>query len=263
MTTERRVVIVFALLLIALVVNVYMFACCRARSPAEGTSSSTSTSTSTSTSKTLTTPAPAIKLSDDYEVIEIVDLLTAEQCDAIVAAAKAAGMGNAETIDIDNVSGTYTSYNPKFRTSKTVFLPDGRLPEIELLAAQAQTRTGLPRENQEQLQVAHYEVEGEFKDHYDACDASSDVCAKFNHGAGHRVATLLVYLNDDFDGGETVFPRIGKAVRPRKGKGVLFRNTDADEVILYNSLHRASQVTRGEKWICTKWTHPSAFPETI
>ena len=43
-------------------------------------------------------------------------------------------------------------------------------------------------------------------------------------------------------------------------RSVLFRNTDADEVILQNSMHRASQVTRGEKWICTKWTHVKEYP---
>jgi hypothetical protein len=34
--------------------------------------------------------------------------------------------------------------------------------------------------------------------------------------------TLMVYLNDNFDGGETRFPGLGLVVRPRSGMALIF-----------------------------------------
>jgi prolyl 4-hydroxylase len=51
------------------------------------------------------------------------------------------------------------------------------------------------------------------------------------HGQPSRFATILLYLNDDMEGGETEFPRWlnadtseGLKVKPQVGKAVLFYN---------------------------------------
>ena len=194
-----------------------------------------------------------------FAVLEMDGLLTPDQCDRIVAEALRKGLSDAETMDAEN-KATYTSYNPKFRTSRTVFLPDEALPEIELLARVTARIGGLPRRHQESLQVAQYLDGGEFKDHYDTCDEAEDACRKFNLGSGGRVGTLLVYLNDDFEGGETHFPHIDVTVTPKKGKAVYFTSTDGGGAIIHDSLHRANPVRGGEKWICTKWTHVKEYP---
>jgi prolyl 4-hydroxylase len=110
-------------------------------------------------------------------------------------------------------------------------------------------------------QVAHYTAGGKFNAHYDACNSDNAYCDKMNRHAGQRRATLLVYLNDDFDGGQTVFPHIGKTVTPKKGMGILFWNTTAEtDAIIPESMHKGNPVVRGEKWICTKWSHAKAYP---
>lgn len=257
-----KAVIVATLVVIAVIINVYMWICCQSQewalpppsnlshgiiSPiSNANSTSTATGTSTATSKNI-----MAKVSQDkYTVVELPGLLTSEQCDRIVAVAKANGMGNAETID-DKDKDRYSAYNPSVRTSKTTFLRDSMMPELEYLATTVEKLTGLPRDHQEQLQVASYESGGEFKDHYDACDSTAEICTKFNHNAGHRVSTLLVYLNDDYEGGSTVFPVINKVVKPEKGKGVYFVDVDQDENIIKESIHRGEKVF-GTKWICTK-----------
>ncbi|MEQ1566422.1 MAG: 2OG-Fe(II) oxygenase [Myxococcota bacterium] len=50
--------------------------------------------------------------------------------------------------------------------------------------------------------------------------------------------TLVVYLNDGFEGGETEFPELGEVVAPRRGRALLFQ---------HRVLHRASEVRSGEK----------------
>ncbi len=126
---------------------------------------------------------------------------------------------------------------------------------MALLAARL---TGIDASHQEALQVAVYEPRGMFVEHYDACPTMAedpDNCDRMNQGAGQRRATLLVYLNDGFAGGETEFVKIGLKIRPERGKGILFWDTDGDENIIASSMHRGNPVLSGEKWIATKWTH--------
>lgn len=60
-------------------------------------------------------------------------------------------------------------------------------------------------------------------------------------GGGVRsLLTLVFYLNDDFEGGETDFLELGQAVRPRRGMALLFQ---------HRVLHCASPVRSGEKFV--------------
>jgi hypothetical protein len=52
--------------------------------------------------------------------------------------------------------------------------------------------------------------------------------------------TLVFYLNDDFTGGETDFPELGRRIAPRRGRALLFQ---------HRVLHEAGAVTAGEKLV--------------
>lgn len=52
--------------------------------------------------------------------------------------------------------------------------------------------------------------------------------------------TLVFYLNDDFTGGETLFPELDRCIVPRRGRALLFQ---------HRVLHEASGVTSGEKLV--------------
>ncbi|KAL6517627.1 hypothetical protein OROMI_033328 [Orobanche minor] len=58
---------------------------------------------------------------------------------------------------------------------------------------------------------------------------------------GQRVATMLMYLSDGVEGGETYFPQAGD------GDMGLDGHTDP------SSLHGGCEVVAGEKWSATKW----------
>ena len=62
-----------------------------------------------------------------------------------------------------------------------------------------------------------------------------------------------MYLNDDFDGGETEFPNINTNIIPQQGKAVVFINVDSSGNVLPKSLHGGKEVKNGQKWIATKW----------
>jgi hypothetical protein len=59
--------------------------------------------------------------------------------------------------------------------------------------------------------------------------------------AGVRsLVTLVFYLNEDFEGGETDFPELERKIAPRAGRALLFQ---------HRILHEATEVRAGEKLV--------------
>lgn len=59
-----------------------------------------------------------------------------------------------------------------------------------------------------------------------------------------RYFSVVCYLNDDFTGGETVFPGLGYAVTPETGKAIVFPS---------DYLHGSKPVISGEKFVLVSW----------
>ena len=121
--------------------------------------------------------------------------------------------------------------------------------------------TGTDVKSQEELQVVRYKEGGFYKPHYDACNKFTDDCTRLNQGLGPRFITFIIYLNDDFDGGETFFPEINTKVSPKQGKAAIFYDVDEEGEILPKSLHGGLDVSNGEKWICNKWIRLSSLAD--
>jgi hypothetical protein len=69
--------------------------------------------------------------------------------------------------------------------------------------------------------------------------------------ANDRVATAIVYLNDDFQGGTTSFNQLGLTVTPKKANLLYFYYPPGATAHL--SMHSGDVVTSGEKRILTMW----------
>jgi len=59
-----------------------------------------------------------------------------------------------------------------------------------------------------------------------------------SHDGAKRFLILMVYLNDDFDDGETEFPIFGDKIKPEKGKLLMFPP-------MWTYLHRGNPPTNG------------------
>jgi prolyl 4-hydroxylase len=59
-------------------------------------------------------------------------------------------------------------------------------------------------------------------------------------GGVRSLVTLVFYLNDGFEGGETEFPELGQRIEPRAGRALLFQ---------HRILHEATVVRSGEKLV--------------
>jgi prolyl 4-hydroxylase len=66
------------------------------------------------------------------------------------------------------------------------------------------------------------------------------------------MATLIIYLNDDFSGGETTFDFLNIKVKPEKGSALFF-NYDYNTNIKTKSKHGGLPVLEGTKYIITCW----------
>lgn len=131
---------------------------------------------------------------------------------------------------------------------------------LELANARVAATIQLPRQFQEPTNVLHYDPGQEFQPHFDFMDPAEPHFTEQVRQTGQRVVTALIYLNDDFDGGETEFPRLNWRFKGKAGDALMFWNTAADGALEKNSLHAGLPPTRGEKWIYSKWVRDRALP---
>ena len=100
------------------------------------------------------------------------------------------------------------------RTSHQVFLSD-KYPVVQDIYDKLSNIIGIDKDHFEQLQVVRYKPGQLYKEHWDAC-WEKDKCQDFVKRGGNRYATFLLYLNDDFEGGETYFPLRNIKIKPEK-----------------------------------------------
>ena len=71
--------------------------------------------------------------------------------------------------------------------------------------------------------------------------------------SGHRLASMIIYLNDDFEGGKTIFPKLKKIFTPKKGCALFYNYHCFEHPKSYDLLHSGGSVRNGTKYILTKW----------
>eukprot|EP01025_Chloroclados_australasicus_P035645 TRINITY_DN3629_c1_g1_i3.p1 TRINITY_DN3629_c1_g1~~TRINITY_DN3629_c1_g1_i3.p1 ORF type:complete len:365 (-),score=28.26 TRINITY_DN3629_c1_g1_i3:258-1352(-) len=155
------------------------------------------------------------------------------------------------------------------RTSYGTFLHRYSDPIVEGIEERLAKYTKLPVSHQESIQVLRYTYGQEYRAHHDG----------FN-----RYITVVMFLTDVEEGGETVFP-YGKWIDPEMvhsmddatscGKGLLgMKPKKGDAVMFYDkfdngtddksSIHTACPVLKGLKWSAPVWIHLEPFrPEEL
>ncbi|WP_294123013.1 2OG-Fe(II) oxygenase [Sphingomonas sp.] len=122
---------------------------------------------------------------------------------------------------------------------------------VEMIRQRIASRLGAPLGCLEMSQALHYSVGQEFVLHCDFLDPQQmrEEIAR----NGQRVATVLIYLNEDFEGGETSFPRLGINHRGRTGDALVFGSLDSAGRPDPQSQHAGCPPTQGEKWVFSQW----------
>jgi prolyl 4-hydroxylase len=122
-----------------------------------------------------------------------------------------------------------------------------------LLQARMSLTCGYAMQHFETPMVLHYEVGQQITPHFDFIDANASDYAEQVREQGQRMITFLLYLNDDYDGGETTFPELGIVHRGTARAGLYFINAHADLTPNRQMLHTGSPPARGEKWVVSQF----------
>jgi len=127
-----------------------------------------------------------------------------------------------------------------------------------LVQARMASACGSPLTHFEAPAILHYEPGEQITPHFDFIDPRAPDYEQQIKVQGQRVFTFLLYLNDDYQGGETAFPKLGIEHRGHAREGLLFSNVDAAGNPDLRMLHAGKAPTSGEKWILSQFIrrHP-------
>lgn len=167
------------------------------------------------------------------------------------------------------------SVEDDYRTSYGTFVKRRQDEVLARVEARVASWVQIPEDHAEDMQVLRYSYLQTYKPHMDTLDDSD---------FGPRVATVLLYLSDVEEGGETAFPdskvwvhpdlpekmgpfsactKGGVAFKPKKGDAFLFWSMQPDaKQEDPASMHTGCPVLKGVKWTATKWIHAKPFRPT-
>lgn len=168
-------------------------------------------------------------------IVILGNVLSDEECDELMKLSKdklqRSKIGNTREVD-------------QLRTSSSTFIEDGENDIVARVEKRISQIMNIPNEHGEGLQILNYKIGQEYKAHFDFF--SSNV-------SNPRISTLVMYLNDVEQGGETYFPKLNFSVSPQKGMAVYFEyfydNQDLNDL----TLHGGAPVVIGDKWAATQW----------
>lgn len=144
------------------------------------------------------------------------------------------------------VHPTRTNTAASFSMIETDFV--SVLTQLRMAAA-----IGVPFRQFEPLTVLHYAEGEEITEHFDFVDPNVPDYEQEIAQRGQRIATFLIYLNDDYGGGETEFPRVGVSHKGRATQGLVFINALPDGSADVRTLHAGRPPKAGEKWIVSQF----------
>lgn len=158
-------------------------------------------------------------------------------------------------IDSEVVSGKYT----EVRNSKQTWINKNN-PLAKPIFEYLSKLFNIPFENAEDLQIVRYQPNQYYKDHHDSCCDNVKECHNFVKRGGQRKLTVLIYLNDNFEGGETHFKNLNLKLKAKPGDAIVFYPLANDSSYCHPyALHAGTPVTKGEKWVANVWFRENKF----
>lgn len=192
-----------------------------------------------------TIPFQTVQLSAAPHVEIARGFLTTAECDYLAAAGEPALQ---PSVVVDPASGQLVPH-PIRNSDGAAFGVFAEDLVVNAINRRIATLSGTRPEQGEPLQLLRYRPGNEYRAHMDVLPGEPN----------QRVLTVIVYLSDGYDGGETEFVRTGLRYRGGKGDAILFRNVTADGRPDALALHAGLPVTRGTKLIATRWIRRERF----
>ena len=199
------------------------------------------------------TPKPSMQICESPRVWIAEDFTSPELCDWLVARAA----GRFKQALMRDAGGNSHALASRTCTDFVFDIVDGGVVML-MLRVKISNSASLPVPFMEPPQIFHYAIGQEIKPHYDFVYDGKRGYGPDGSYSGDRLATFLLYLNDGYEGGELEFPYGKCRWRGKVGDGIFFasyRDGKPDRM----SIHTATPVTRGEKFILSQWIHDRPF----
>lgn len=154
-----------------------------------------------------------------------------------------------------SVSGSYGPTIDERRIAQSYKIPHGSVPSVEEVTEKVAGLFSLKKRLCEYPELITYQQGGTFKRHFDAGLSGSMPQSPTETGKpSQRIFTAILYLNDDFEGGVTSFPRLELDLTPKRGRLAFWQNTKTGGLGVHPfSMHEGCPVTKGQKQIISFW----------
>lgn len=182
--------------------------------------------------------------SDDIQLYSVANFLTETECQTVIDFALT-DLKPSKVADNVNYQG--------HRTSTTAELSFMQRPELFEIEKRIIDFLGLGVGENEVMQAQHYAVGQEFKEHTDYYTPGAKEYKDDARQRGQRTWTFMLYLNDQCEGGETEFLKLGRVFKPTRGTALIWNNLYPNGLPNPNTMHRSVPVKSGSKVIITKW----------
>jgi prolyl 4-hydroxylase len=185
-------------------------------------------------------------------ILYVVDnFLSNDECDAFIKASEG-------KLQPSTVISPDKHIQHESRTSDNCWIEHDANEIVHEVSKRFSILVQMPIRNAEQYQLVYYKKGAQYKPHFDSFDYETEDGKKNWEPGGQRMVTVLGYLNDVEEGGETGFPELGINVPPKKGDAVVFHNTLQNDAVTHpkinpRSLHGGMPVIKGEKWMVNLW----------
>ncbi len=108
---------------------------------------------------------------------------------------------------------------------------------------------GFPNSLIEAIDIYNYDV-GRYLDLHHDYPYFPDKINYYSYGGNDRIGTGILYLNDDYEGGTTYFPKLDVDIKPKKGSMLYFKQC-YDEATNWSTIHESTVINKGTKWIAS------------
>lgn len=152
----------------------------------------------------------------------------------------------------DSVNSRETTNETRSNSSASFDLASVDVVQF-LLQARMAAACHVPWTHMEAPTILHYAQGEEIRNHFDFVDPNAPNYAQLLREQGQRTITFLVYLNEDYQAGETDFPELGLSHRGHRGSALYFRNSHPDGKPDFRMVHAGRPPMCGEKWIVSQF----------
>jgi len=122
-----------------------------------------------------------------------------------------------------------------------------------LVQSRISAAIGIPIGHMEGPTVLHYAPGEQITNHYDFVNPRIPNYAAEIAERGQRIITFLIYLNEDYEGGETDFPQVGLRFRGGKRGGLVFANALPNGEPDLRMVHAGLPPRDNAKWLLSQF----------